>query len=101
MDKVLREYFGSTFASDIHPYGYGEVADFLNTRNEAGSVDWVITNPPFKLAEEFIAKSLTIATRGVAVLARTVFIESVGRHERLYSRHPPNTGGFRENSDDI
>lgn len=89
MDKVLREYFKVTTASDIHPYGYGDVADFLAAPYEVGSFDWVITNPPFKLAEEFVAKSRNIAKCGVAVLARTVFIESVGRFERLFSQHPP------------
>lgn len=89
MDKVLRESFKATTASDIHSYGYGDVADFLTAPHEIGSYDWVITNPPFKLAEEFVAKSRNIAKRGVAILARTVFIESVGRFERLFSQHPP------------
>ncbi len=90
MDKVLREYFKQTTASDIHPYGYSEVvADFLNTPFEVGSHDWVITNPPFKQAEEFVLRARQIARRGVAILARTVFIESVGRYQRLFSPHPP------------
>lgn len=89
MDRVLREYFKSTMASDIYAYGYGGVSDFLLTPYEVGSVDWVITNPPFRLAEEFIAKARKIAKHGVAMLARTVFIESVGRFERLFSKHPP------------
>jgi hypothetical protein len=29
MAKVLTEYFGRVDASDIFPYGYGEVMDFL------------------------------------------------------------------------
>ena len=49
----------------------------------------MITNPPFRLAEDFILKSLRIAREGVAILARTVFLESVGRHERIFSRSPP------------
>jgi hypothetical protein len=89
MDKVLREYFGETCATDIHPYGYGGVADFLRTPHEVGSYDWVVTNPPFNLAEEFVARALQIARRGVAILARTVFIESVGRYERVFRSCPP------------
>ncbi|MER8816040.1 SAM-dependent methyltransferase [Mesorhizobium sp. M0965] len=89
MDKVLREYFQETSASDIYSYGYGDVADFLRTPYEVGSFDWVVTNPPFNLAEEFVARSLQIARRGVAILARTVFIESVGRYERLFKPNPP------------
>lgn len=89
MDKVLREYFGSTAASDVFDYGYGKVADFRSAPHGVASFDWVITNPPFNLAEDFIDRSRKIARRGVAILARTVFIESVGRFERLFSPHPP------------
>lgn len=89
MDKVLREYFASTQASDIYDYGYGEVSDFLTARRASNSVDWVITNPPFVAAEQFVESSLKVARRGVAILARTVFIESVGRYERLFKPTPP------------
>jgi hypothetical protein len=90
MDSVLQEYFSSTDALDIFDYGYGEVGDFLATSYEPGSHDWVITNPPFKLAEEYIQKALPIARTGVAILARTVFLESKGRHERLFESRPPH-----------
>src|SRR5262245_39903270 len=56
MDKVLWEYFAETTASDVYPYGYGGVADFLKGPHEVASYDWVITNPPFNLAEEFVAR---------------------------------------------
>jgi hypothetical protein len=48
--KPLKEYFGEIRASDIHAYGYGAVADFLNAPFEAAPADWVITNPPSRLA---------------------------------------------------
>ncbi|WP_246737436.1 class I SAM-dependent methyltransferase [Nordella sp. HKS 07] len=89
MDKVLSEFFKETAASDIYPYGYGTVADFLKMPLEVGSFDWVITNPPFNLAEEFVARALPVARRGVAILARTVFMESRGRYERLFKPTPP------------
>ncbi|WP_271593765.1 SAM-dependent methyltransferase [Bradyrhizobium sp. CCBAU 65884] len=89
MAKPLREYFGKVKASDIHPYGYGSVADFLSTPLQAGSVDWVITNPPFRLAEDFIKRALIAARCGVAILARTVFIESVGRYREIFEHTPP------------
>ena len=77
MAKVLGEYFGAVKASDVHPYGYGEVADFVSAPYQVGQFDWVITNPPFRLGEEFVLRGLSIARVGVAILARTVFIESV------------------------
>jgi hypothetical protein len=89
MDKVLREYFVSTTASDAFDYGYSKVADFRTTPHGVESFDWVITNPPFNLAEDFIGRARKIARRGVAILARTVFIESVGRFERLFDPDPP------------
>ncbi len=29
MAKVLREYFAEVRCSDVHPYGYGDVMDFI------------------------------------------------------------------------
>ena len=88
MSSVLSEYFGKVYASDIHPYGFGDVKDFLKDKFAPKSVDWVITNPPFKNAEEFVVRGLDIARVGVAVLVRTVFIESVGRYNRLFRERP-------------
>jgi hypothetical protein len=90
MAKVLDEYFGEVQSSDVHDYGYGAVRDYLKHPSEINCCDWVITNPPFRLAEEFVLKSLGVVRNGVAILARTVFLESVGRHERIFSRNPPN-----------
>jgi hypothetical protein len=89
MSKVLQEYFGEVRSSDAFIYGYGSVRDYLKVPYEANTVDWVITNPPFRLAEEFVHRSLIVARRGVAILARTVFIESVGRYRNLFERVPP------------
>jgi hypothetical protein len=52
--------------------------------------DWVITDPPFRLAEPFIQRALLTTRVGVAVFARTVFTESVGRHSRLFAPRPPS-----------
>jgi hypothetical protein len=89
MARPLSERFGQVLASDIHPYGFGSVRDYLTVPYEANAVDWVITNPPFRLAEDFVQRSLIVARKGVAILARTVFIESVGRYRNLFLPHPP------------
>ena len=89
MSGALAEYFGEVTSSDIADYGYGSIAEFLKSTYDPDSFDWVITNPPFKLAEEFIVRSMKIARRGVAMLTRTVFIESVGRYDRLFKNSPP------------
>ena len=78
MAKVLKEYFGNVGCSEPYAYGYGEVRDYLTLPYETNLWDWVITNPPFRLAEEFVLRSLMVARKGVAIPARTVFLESVG-----------------------
>jgi hypothetical protein len=90
MSVALADYFGEVASYDVFDYGFGGVADFLKTKHDDQSFDWVITNPPFKLAEDFIKRSMKIARHGVAVLTRTVFIESVGRYERLFKPDPPS-----------
>lgn len=89
MTKVLREYFGEVRCSDAYDYGYGAIRDFLAGPLEANACDWVITNPPFRLGEEFVVRALAVARKGVAILARTVFLESVGRYGRIFRDNPP------------
>jgi hypothetical protein len=89
MAKVLKEYFGEVRAADAYAYGYADVRDFLTYPYEANAVDWVITNPPFRLAEEFVLRALCVARSGVAILARTVFLESSGRYRAIFENNPP------------
>jgi hypothetical protein len=89
MSVAIAEYFGAVTSSDVFDYGFGTVADFLKEKHDDQSFDWVITNPPFRLAEDFTKRALRIARHGVAMLTRTVFIESVGRYERLFEPDPP------------
>jgi hypothetical protein len=88
MAKVLKEHFENVISSDIHDYGYGKVQDFLQSHI---CCDWVITNPPFRLAQSFALRAIEQAQRGVALFTRTVFIESVGRYDNLFNVHPPTT----------
>lgn len=90
MAKPLSEYFGEVVSADAYDYGYAPVRDFLTHPYEMHSYDWVITNPPFRLAEEFVDRALTVAREGVAILARTVFLESIGRYENIFSKAPPS-----------
>lgn len=91
MARPLSEYFAKVDAADAYHYGFGQIRDFLTFPYAAQSHDWVITNPPFRLAEEFVERSLTVARVGVAILARTVFLESVGRYESIFRDNPPTT----------
>lgn len=90
MAKVLNEYFGRVECSDAYEYGYGMKRDFLAKPYPPASYDWVITNPPFRLAEEFLMSALEVARHGVAILARTVFLESAGRYNTIFRENPPS-----------
>jgi hypothetical protein len=82
MAKPLAEYFGHVRASDVHRYGdFHELADFTlapMVADEIGSVDWVVTNPPFKLALDFI-RAATARRAGFAMLVRSAFLEGAER----------------------
>ena len=91
MTNVLEENFKSVRSSDIYDYGYGyEKSDFINTKYNRDEFDWIITNPPFKLAEDFFFKANKIAKIGVALLVRTVFLESIGRYKNIFLKNPPS-----------
>jgi hypothetical protein len=91
MAKVLKGYFAEVECSDAFSYGYGHLRDFIVQPYNNAAFDWVITNPPFRLAEEFLMRSLEVARVGVAILARTVFLESVGRYNAIFQTKPPST----------
>lgn len=90
MSKVLVDYFEVVHSSDAYPYGYGSIFDFVKMRPQEHSFDWVITNPPFKHAQTFVLQALEVAKTGVAILARSVFLESVGRYRSIFRDGPPN-----------
>lgn len=83
MAEPLREVFRVVAASDIYGFGYGERGDFLRCR-PFGTADWIITNPPFEHAAAFAEKALRIARRGVALLCRLAFIETIDRFDLLF-----------------
>lgn len=99
MSRPLREYFGTVRTSDIHDYGSAEqeiVTDFLFPQSETGfsfpnGLDWIITNPPFRLAMEFLFRGFSLCPRGgIAIIVRSAFLEGVTRHNVLFKDYPPN-----------
>jgi hypothetical protein len=91
MVRPLAEEFTSVFARDVHDYGVGyPVEDYLFGLSAGiATTDWTITNPPFRLAEQFIERALERSRVGVAMLVRAAFLEGIGRFERLFSVTPP------------
>lgn len=90
MAMALAEYFGTVRQTDIVQYGQNEILDFLATPRGQAAPGWVITNPPYNKAEEFIKMANSIAVHGVAMLVRTTFLASVRRYNTLFSKNPPH-----------
>jgi hypothetical protein len=88
MVKPLTEYFGRVEASDIHDYGAGFPQQDYLFGPPPPRTDWTITNPPFRLAEQFVTRALESST-DVAMIVRTAFLEGIGRHRSLFSVHQP------------
>ena len=86
MAEPLSEVFGLVEASDIHPYGYGFVRDFLGEFMSWS--DWVVTNPPFNEAVAFARRAMVQSRRGAALLVRTQWLHTIERYE-LFREHPP------------
>jgi hypothetical protein len=75
---------------DLVDRGYGTAGgDFLAYRPPHG-IQWanIVTNPPYRIAREFIEHALTIATRRVAALVQLRFLAGQ-RRGRLYRATPP------------
>lgn len=90
MVKPLNEYFYTVEASDIFDYGAGfPVQDYL-FGPPPPMVDWTITNPPFRLADQFIRRAIETSREGVAVIVRSAFLEGVGRYNSLFTEHRPS-----------
>lgn len=90
MALALAESFDQVEAADIFRYGFGDVADFLHPDTVEAPVDWIISNPPFNLASDFVLRALDVAEYGVAMLVRTAFLEGEGRFQKLFKRRPPS-----------
>ncbi len=89
MVRPLLEYFGDVWAADCHDYGAGyDIWDYLMP-SKRPCPDWTITNPPFRLAEQFVQRAFAQSIGGVAMLVRSVWGEGCQRYNTLFSKRPP------------
>lgn len=72
--KVLRDY-------GIEPISYDKEKDFFT---EDRHFDWIITNPPFSLAFEFIQKAKCCADN-IAFLLPLSYLHGKKRYDEIYS----------------
>lgn len=100
MSAALADDFAAVVATDVFDYrgpdlkrwpvGWWRTLDFIEPVAGVGVVtDWIITNPPFKVAERFALRALEETRGGVALLVRSAWLEGTGRYERVFRPHPP------------
>jgi hypothetical protein len=80
--NALRNAGYRVYASDLKNYGCPDSdsgIDFLMERSPPYGVEAVVTNPPFKLGNEFVAHALALGIPKVVMLLRIQFIESERR----------------------
>ena len=92
LSKVFESKGYNVRSSDLMDRGFGEIeTDFLGIDNLEWNGD-VITNPPYKYAQEFVEKALQIIPNGnkVAMFLKLQFMEGKGR-KNLFLKNPPKT----------
>ena len=87
LSKVLTlNTTSKVYSCDLIDRGYGVGGkDFLTDTFQ--NYDYVVTNPPYKYAQQFIEKALTISNKKVAMFLKIQFLEGQKRKEFL-ERNP-------------
>lgn len=85
ISKVLQSKY-QVKSFDLIDRGFGDVQDFFKYDL---STDNIITNPPYKMALEFILHSKKLAKKKIAMLLRTAFLESQSRYEMFQDKEFP------------
>lgn len=67
-----------------------KITDFLSYENNKGVFDYVVTNPPYSLAEEFIRKSMEHVKEDgkVIMFLKLQFLEGT-RRQKFFNEYPP------------
>lgn len=78
--RVLQAAGYSVITSDIIAYDFALdfTADFLATTQAPPGVEAIITNPPYRIADQFVRHALSLCPT-VIMLLRLAFLESVKR----------------------
>jgi hypothetical protein len=95
--SVLREAGRGVIASDLIDYGFPLhfCRDFLAETEMPSGCEAIVTNPPFKDAQAFVAKALDMCPR-VIMLLRLAFLESERRCSILEDRGLARVHVFRK-----
>lgn len=92
LSEVLKAHGYKVKSSDIIDRGYPdtEKLDFLQVPSPTGPSRDIITNPPYKLAKEFVEHALDISmdSTKVAMFLKVQFLEGKERR-KLFEKYPP------------
>ena len=95
LSEVLKTHGYKVKSSDIIDRGYTgtETLDFLKIKREDIRQDfsrYIITNPPYKYAKEFVEHALDISmdSTKIAMFLKVQFLEGKARR-KLFDKHPP------------
>lgn len=90
---TLKKRGYSVICMDLVDRGYPncKIGDFLKCGLRGADAD-IVTNPPYKLAQEFVEKSMEVIGTGhkVAMFLKLTFLETARRRE-LFKKYPPKT----------
>ena len=89
LSDLLQDKGYAVFSTDKIDRGYGAKVNFIKGENWTWSGD-IITNPPYKLAQDFIEQSLSLVgpKRYAIFLLRIQFLEGQKR-KAFFKAHPP------------
>jgi hypothetical protein len=88
ISKVFDSRSYSVISTDLIDRGYGEGdVNFLTHPVKMG--DWVVTNPPFTLASQFIEKCIDFDLDGFAIFLKSQYWHASSRTE-LFEDNPPS-----------
>ena len=87
ISKALMEMGYKVVSSELYDRGYGLVGiNFLDS-TPVEHFDWIITNPPFSLSEQFVRKCIEYQ-KPFAMLLKSQYWHSQ-KHEKLFKEYRP------------
>lgn len=91
ISEVLKANGYCVCSSDLIDRGYGEARDFFKYTKIEERID-IITNPPYKVAKEFVEHAIQISKQGtkIAMFLKIQFLEGKAR-KKLFEKYPPKT----------
>ena len=90
LSKRLTDLGKEVTSTDLIDRGFGiPNSDFLSDKWEVGVAD-IITNPPYKYAQEFVEQAIKLTKNKVAMFLKLTFLEGQKR-KKMFDKYPPQT----------